>query len=100
MSGFSVISENGADIIKYIPESVCSKFMQLRIKNDIIEDIEILGGCSGNLSGISNLIRGMNINDVVEKLQGIPCGNKPTSCPDQLSKALAAYIEEKQQVKA
>ena len=100
MSDISIIAENEADIIKYMPEGVCSKFMQLRINNDIIEDIEIIGGCSGNLSGISNLVRGMNINDVIGKLQGIPCGNKQTSCPDQLSKALVAYVKEKQKVKA
>ena len=100
MSDISIVSENGADIVKYMPQGVCSKFMQLRIKSDIIEDVEILGGCSGNLAGISNLIRGMNINEVAQKLKGIPCGSKITSCPDQIAKALVAYIEEKQKVKA
>ena len=70
--------------------------MQFRIKDNIIQDIEFVGGCNGNLSGIGVLVRGMNINDVISKLKGIPCGKRPTSCPDQLAQAIEAYIETKQ----
>ena len=91
MSDIVIKSVNGVDIVQYQP-------MQFRIKDDIIEDAEFIGGCAGNLSGISMLIRGMNINDVIPKLQGIPCGKRPTSCPDQMTLGLRAYIEEKQKV--
>ena len=53
--------------------------MQMRIKDNIIQDVEFVGGCNGNLSGIGVLIKGMNINDIVPKLSGIPCGARPTS---------------------
>ena len=95
-----ITTSGDADIVQYRPQGVCSKLMQLRIKNDIIEDIEIIGGCSGNLTGISALVKGLNINDVTMRLQGIPCGSKPTSCPDQLSRALSEYKEAKQALKA
>lgn len=98
MSDVVVKNVNGVDIVQYQPSGVCCKMMQIRIKNDIIEDVEFTGGCNGNLSGIGMLIRGMNINDVIPKLQGLPCGKRPTSCPDQLTKGLTAYIEQKQTV--
>ena len=66
-----------------------------RIKDDIIEDVEFFGGCNGNLKGIGILIRGMNINDIIPKLSGLPCGSRPTSCPDQLTKGIEAYLEAK-----
>lgn len=69
--------------------------MQMRIKDNIIQDVEFVGGCNGNLSGIGVLIKGMNINDIVPKLSGIPCGARPTSCPDQLTKGIQAYLEAK-----
>ena len=86
--------------ILYKPEGVCSKLMQLRIKDDIILDAEFIGGCSGNLGGIKMLIQGLNINDVIKRLTNIPCGNRGTSCPDQLAKGLSQYIEQKQAVSA
>ena len=100
MSNIAVNEVNGVDIVQYQPEGVCSKLMQIRIKDNIIEDIEIIGGCSGNLTGISFLVRGMDISDVITKLEGISCGSKPTSCPDQLAQALNLYIKSKQTVKA
>ena len=100
MSEVNIKEVNGVDIVQYQPKGVCSKMMQIRIKDNIIEDFEFVGGCNGNLSGIGMLIRGMNINEVISRLQGLPCGCRPTSCPDQLTKALAAYIEAKQTVNA
>ncbi len=100
MSEVNIKEVNGVDIVQYQPKGVCSKMMQIRIKDNIIEDFEFVGGCNGNLAGIGMLVRGMNINEVISKLQGLPCGSRPTSCPDQLTKALAAYIEAKQTVKA
>ena len=100
MINIDVKSENGVDLLQIIPQGVCSKLMQVKIKDDIIIDAEFVGGCSGNLGGIKMLINGMNIHEVAKKLYDIPCGGRGTSCPDQLAKGLAAYIEQKQVVKA
>ena len=100
MSDVVIKDVNGVDLVQYQPKGVCAKMMQFRIKDDIILDVEFVGGCNGNLSGIGILVKGMNINDVIPKLSGLPCGSRPTSCPDQLTKALAAYIDAKQGVKA
>lgn len=70
--------------------------MIFEIEDDIIKDIKVIGGCPGNLLGISNLIKGENINNVISKLEGIKCGFKSTSCPDQISIALKEYILAKQ----
>lgn len=80
--------------ITYVPSGVCSKFYEISIKDDIIEDIIIKGGCNGNLQGIAKLIKGRNAKEVINDLQGINCNGKGTSCPDQISKALkSAYGE-------
>ncbi len=100
MSEINIKSENGADILQIIPQGVCSRLMQLKIKDNKILDSEFVGGCSGNLGGIKILILGMDINDVVRKLADVPCGNRGTSCPDQLARGLKAYIEQKQTVNA
>ena len=98
MSGVEIQTIDGVDVVKYQPQGVCSKLMQIRIKDNIILDAEFIGGCAGNLSGIGMLIRGMKIEEVIKRLSGIPCGGKPTSCPDQMSKALSAYLAEKQSI--
>lgn len=84
---------NGVDVVQYTPKGVCCKAMQIRIKDDIIQDVEFVGGCNGNLSGIGILVKGMNINEIIPKLSGLPCGSRPTSCPDQLTKGIEAYIQ-------
>ena len=76
---------------RYKPQGVCSREMIFEIEGDIVKSVKIIGGCAGNTLGISNLIKGMKIKDVIEKLKGIPCGFKTTSCPDQLAKALEEY---------
>ncbi len=76
----------------YIPEGVCSRRVDFFIADDnTIEDVEITGGCNGNLKGIVSLIKGMSIDDVVKRLEGIRCGNKMTSCPDQIASALKEF---------
>ena len=90
---------DGIDEVRFQPTGVCSKLMILKIKNDQILEMETVGGCSGNLKGIGSLIVGMNIDEVVKRIQGIPCGSRPTSCPDQLSIALRLYKEEKSGVR-
>lgn len=78
----------------YKTSGVCSSKIDIDIKDDIIQSVKFTGGCNGNLNGISKLIAGMNINDVIDKLKGNLCGNKSTSCPDQLAKALELYKAE------
>ncbi len=77
---------------EYTPSGVCSRKIYIELDGDIIKDISFTGGCQGNLRGISALTRGMNIHDAINRLKGINCGGKGTSCPDQLSKALEAVI--------
>lgn len=72
----------------YRPQGVCSTQMVINVDNDIVKDIKISNGCSGNLQGISKLLIGMNIDEVIKKLKGITCGFKRTSCPDQIATAL------------
>lgn len=100
MSDVIIKEVDGYDIVQYQPKGVCSKMMQFRIKENIIHDVEFVGGCAGNLIGISSLVKGQKIEDVILKLQGIPCGSRPTSCPDQLTKGLNAYLQVKETIKA
>ena len=76
----------------YKPEGVCSREMDFVSSDDNkIESLNVIGGCNGNLKGISALVKGQNIDDVIERLDGIQCGFKSTSCPDQIAKALKSY---------
>ena len=74
--------------MQYITKGTCSTEINFEIENNKITEISFTGGCSGNLQGICSLVKGMNIDDVISKLEGIKCGYKSTSCPDQLAKAL------------
>lgn len=100
MSEVIIKEINGVDVVQFQPQGVCAKMMQFRIKDDILLDAEFVGGCNGNLSGIGILVKGMHINDIIPKLSGLPCGKRPTSCPDQLTKGLKAYLEAKATIKA
>lgn len=83
------------ETIVYNTFGTCSKQIVIEVENDIIQNIQFIGGCHGNLQGIDKLTRGMKITDVIERLKGIKCGSKSTSCPDQLAIGLAQYLEEK-----
>ena len=83
------------ETIIYNTTGTCSKQIIIEIEDDVIQNIEFIGGCHGNLQGIGQLAKGMKITDIIEKLKGIRCGAKSTSCPDQLAQGLAKYIEEK-----
>lgn len=72
----------------YKTRGTCSTNIELNVEEGIVKDVTFWGGCHGNLQGISCLVKGMKAEDVVAKLQGIRCGSKPTSCPDQLCNAL------------
>ena len=77
----------------YKTRGTCSSQINYEIENGIVTSLSYVGGCNGNLQGISNLVIGMKVEDVIEKLQGIKCGFKSTSCPDQLANALKEYME-------
>lgn len=74
--------------IQYQPKGVCSRMMEIDIDNGIVMDLRVYGGCNGNLKGISALVKGMKVEDVVARLEGVTCGFKNTSCPDQIAQAL------------
>lgn len=73
------------------PQGVCSKRITFDIQDGKLTNVTFLGGCPGNLAAISSLIEGMDIDTVISRVKGITCGNKPTSCSDQLAQALEAY---------
>ena len=77
----------------FYPQGVCSMMIEIELDGETIKDVIFTGGCNGNLSGISKLIKGMNAHEVIEKLEGTRCGVNETSCPDQLSKALRQALE-------
>ncbi len=78
---------------RYKTSGVCSQEMIIEIEKDIIKKVTIIGGCAGNTKGISKLVEGMKIDEVIKRLKGIPCGSKSTSCPDQLAKTLEEIKE-------
>ncbi len=82
--------------IDYTPQGTCSKQILIDINDadQTIEDVTFIGGCPGNTLGISSLTRGLKVNDVIRKLDGIRCGMKSTSCPDQLAQALKAALRQ------
>lgn len=75
----------------FTPKGVCSKQFTFEIENDVIQNLTVSGGCNGNLKGISRLVQGRTIQEIVEALEGIQCGFRDTSCPDQIAKALNDY---------
>ncbi|MBR3402944.1 MAG: TIGR03905 family TSCPD domain-containing protein [Parasporobacterium sp.] len=77
----------------YVTEHTCSQLISLDLDGDVVKNISFMGGCNGNLQGISKLVEGMTVDKIEEKLQGIKCGRKPTSCPDQLAKAVRKAYE-------
>ena len=74
--------------ITYRPQGVCSRAYHIVASDGVIDSIDIVGGCDGNLKGIASLLRGMKIEDAIERMSGVTCGSKPTSCPDQIARAL------------
>ena len=74
----------------YRPRGVCSQLMEIETDGNTIQSLRVLGGCDGNLQGISRLVVGMDVDEAIARLEGIRCGYKSTSCPDQLAQALKA----------
>lgn len=77
---------------EYKTKGTCSQRILFEIDNGILKNVQFLGGCNGNLQGISKLVEGMDVNEVISRIEGIHCGIKPTSCPDQLATALKEAI--------
>lgn len=74
--------------MQYRPKGVCSQLIQFDIEDNKVRNVAFTGGCNGNLQGISRLIEGMDVEEAISRIEGIRCGFKSTSCPDQLAKAL------------
>ena len=83
------------EVIQYRTSGTCCQLMQVAIQDDKIVEADFYGGCNGNLQGIKSLIKVMSVDEVIDKLGGIPCGDKPTSCPDQLTRCLIEYKQSK-----
>ena len=81
-------------MFKYYPQGTCSQMMEVELDGDTIKEVVVTGGCNGNLQGICKLIIGMNVDEAISKLEGIKCGFKDTSCPDQMSIALKKAKEQ------
>ena len=80
-----------SEVIQYNAVGVCARGIEIKLFDNIVQDIQFYGGCPGNQQGITALAKGMHIDEIISKLSGIRCGDKDTSCPDQLAKALILY---------
>ena len=78
--------------IEYKTSGTCSRMIKVEVEDGIITDCAFVGGCAGNTTGVASLVKGMKAEEAIERLKGIRCGFKNTSCPDQLSRALAEVI--------
>ncbi len=78
--------------MKYQPKGVCSTSIDIELEDGVVKSVAFTGGCNGNLQGISHLIQGMKAEEAIQRLKGIRCGFKSTSCPDQLAQALESMI--------
>lgn len=78
-------------MFQYKTKGTCSQIIYFDVEDNKLKDVKFIGGCNGNLKGIAQLVEGMDINEVINRVDGITCGMKKTSCPDQLAQALKAY---------
>ena len=81
------------DRFTYRTRGVCAREIEITLENDTIAEVKFLGGCSGNTQGVAALVKGMKVEEAIAKLEGIRCGFKSTSCPDQLAIALKSHID-------
>jgi len=86
--------------LTYKTQGTCSSHIEVNVEDGILKDVAFWGGCNGNLKGICKLVKGMKVEEVMEKLEGICCGHRPTSCPDQLCQALKQVRSETEKVTA
>ena len=83
-------------MISYKTQGTCSKMINIELEGDIIKKVEFIGGCPGNVIGLAKLSEGRSAEDIIKRVEGVTCGFKPTSCPDQLAKALRMALAEQQ----
>lgn len=81
--------------MRFKTQGTCSSFIEYEVEDGVIKDVKFIGGCSGNTQGIAALVKGMQATEAIDKLKGIRCGYRSTSCPDQLAKALTQNMENK-----
>lgn len=81
--------------MKYTTRGVCSRSIEFDVVDNKVTGVKFKGGCSGNTQGVAALVEGMDVNEAIKRMEGIKCGFKPTSCPDQLATALKQYIANK-----
>lgn len=79
---------------EFVPKGVCTRRIRVKLEGETVKEVTFLGGCSGNTQGVAALAVGMPVQEVISRLEGIRCGFKATSCPDQLAKALRAAQED------
>ena len=80
--------------LRYITKGTCSRAINVEVEDGIVKSVEFEGGCNGNTKGVASLVEGMEVDIAISKLEGITCGFKGTSCPDQLAKALVQLQEQ------
>lgn len=78
--------------IRYQPRGVCARQFEIQAEDGIIQSVQVTGGCSGNLQGISSLLKGMPVQEAIQRMEGIRCREKSTSCPDQMAQALKQFL--------
>lgn len=78
----------------YKTKGVCSQAIELELEGNVIKNVQFFGGCSGNTQGVASLVKGMTAEEAIQRLEGIKCGPRPTSCPDQLAKALKEALQQ------
>ena len=78
--------------VQYKPRGVCSREFTIDVEDGTIRSVQVVGGCSGNLQGLSALLRGMKVEEAIQRMEGIRCGMKATSCPDELAQALKSFV--------
>ena len=79
----------------YTPHGVCSRQIHMDVEDGIVKKVQFVGGCNGNTQGVAALVEGMDVNEAISRMEGIRCGFRPTSCPDQLATALKEAIANK-----
>ncbi|MEY8356242.1 TIGR03905 family TSCPD domain-containing protein [Lachnospiraceae bacterium 54-53] len=79
--------------MKYKTHGVCSREINFEVEDNKLAQVQFTGGCSGNTQGVARLVEGMEVDEAIRRLEGIQCGYRPTSCPDQLAEALKKYKE-------
>lgn len=81
--------------IEYKTSGTCARQVIIDVEDGVVSDCRFVGGCAGNTAGVASLVKGMRVEEAISRLKGIKCGFKPTSCPDQLARALEQTVENK-----